>query len=310
MKYTNFNWRNRREEKQLMSFTQDLEHWQTPAIFMMSNKKYWRKSYMDVCHPVWEEEDWWQIYLSINFWLKLDHMNLLNAEQLRLRVWLSMSTRWHNSDMVVVVIVVVRTEAVPVMDPPAEISLIVVAVVVTTTAEVVVVFSRRKSSNQGGFSQHGATNTCHYCGGPFPHLTPCPAKGKQCRLCQKIGHFARVCESTNHEVRQVMQGTESDFSDGVDDVQFVFAVNNSVTKTPTVETRISFLIDTGASINIIDYISYQNFYPRPKLQPHSPMIYAYDLSQHCLSLVTFLLRSYTRMPTQRQHSTLSRLTRN
>ena len=42
--------------------------------------------------------------------------------------------------MVVVVIVVVRTEAVPVMDPPAEISLITTAVVVTTTAEVVVVF--------------------------------------------------------------------------------------------------------------------------------------------------------------------------
>ena len=37
-------------------------------------------------------------------------------------------------------IVVVQTEAVPVMDPPAEISLVMVAVVVTTTAEVVVVF--------------------------------------------------------------------------------------------------------------------------------------------------------------------------
>ena len=67
--------------------------------------------------------------------------------------------------------------------------------------------SHRKSSNRGGFSQHGATNTCRYCGGPFPHLTPCPAKGKQCRSCQKTGQFARVCESTNHEVRQVMQGT-------------------------------------------------------------------------------------------------------
>ena len=151
-----------------------------------------------------------------------------------------------------------------------------------STAEVVLVlvFLYRKSSNWGGFSQHGATNTCRYCGGPFPHLTPCPAKGKQCRSCQKIGHFARVCESTNHEVRQVMQGTESYFSDGEDNVQFVFAVNNSVTKTPTVETRIcdtniSFLIDTGASINIIDYQSYQIFCPRSKLQPHSPMIYAY-----------------------------------
>ena len=40
MKYTNFDRRNRREEKQLTSFTQDLERWQTPAIFMTSNKKY------------------------------------------------------------------------------------------------------------------------------------------------------------------------------------------------------------------------------------------------------------------------------
>ena len=86
-----------------------------------------------------------------------------------------------------------------------------------------------------------------------------------------------------------MQGTESDFSDGVDGVQFVFAVNNSVTNIPTVETRIcytniSFLIDTGASINIIDYQSYQKIYPRPKLQPHSPMIYAYG-SQSALPVI-------------------------
>ena len=32
--------KNRREEKQLMSFTQDLERWQTSAISMTSNKKY------------------------------------------------------------------------------------------------------------------------------------------------------------------------------------------------------------------------------------------------------------------------------
>ena len=62
-----------------------------------------------------------------------------------------------------------------------------------------------------------------------------------------------------------------------------------MTKTPTVETRIcdtniSFLIDTGASVNIIDYQSYRNVYPRPKLQPHSPMIYAYG-SQSALPVI-------------------------
>ena len=48
-------------------------------------------------------------------------------------------------------------------------------------------FSHRKSSNRGGFSL--------WCHEYLPLL---------CRSCQKIGHFARVCESTNHEVRQVM----------------------------------------------------------------------------------------------------------
>ena len=86
-----------------------------------------------------------------------------------------------------------------------------------------------------------------------------------------------------------MQSTESDFSDGVDDLHCVSAVNNSVTKTPTVQTRIcdtniSVLIDTGASINITNYQSYQRIYLRSKLQPHSPMIYAYG-SQSVLPLI-------------------------
>ena len=110
--------------------------------------------------------------------------------------------------------------------------------------------SHRKSSNRGGFSQHGAMNTCR---------------------------------------NSWWSLSLTDFSDGVDDVHFVFAVSDSVTKTLTVETRIcdtniSVFIDTGASVNITDYQSYQKIYLRPKLQPHSPMIYAYG-SQSVLPLI-------------------------
>ena len=36
---------------------------------------------------------------------------------------------------------------------------------------------------------------CFNCGGNYPHKDQCPATGKECRNCRKIGHFARACKS-------------------------------------------------------------------------------------------------------------------
>ena len=42
------------------------------------------------------------------------------------------------------------------------------------------------------------SQTCRNCGGKFPHkncMESCPARGKQCHNCQKMGHFAKCCKS-------------------------------------------------------------------------------------------------------------------
>ena len=42
------------------------------------------------------------------------------------------------------------------------------------------------------------SQTCRNCGGKFPHKNgreSCPARGKQCHNCQKMGHFAKYCKS-------------------------------------------------------------------------------------------------------------------
>ncbi|CAB4013125.1 PREDICTED: uncharacterized protein LOC100367779 [Paramuricea clavata] len=36
---------------------------------------------------------------------------------------------------------------------------------------------------------------CYTCGGNYPHVNECPASGKECRNCHKMGHFAVVCKS-------------------------------------------------------------------------------------------------------------------
>ena len=46
--------------------------------------------------------------------------------------------------------------------------------------------------------------TCNNCGGEWPHLAQCPAKGKTCRKCGKANHFQVVCRS-----RTLSKGTKS-----------------------------------------------------------------------------------------------------
>ena len=45
--------------------------------------------------------------------------------------------------------------------------------------------------------QSGQIQDCRRCGNKFlpGHLSVCPAKNEACRLCKKIGHFAKICRS-------------------------------------------------------------------------------------------------------------------
>jgi hypothetical protein len=157
----------------------------------------------------------------------------------------------------------------------------------------------QKGFQRGGSSHHhGNKNICRNCGGYFPHTTLCPAKGKECRACRKVGHFAKVCRSKNslrltlHDCEdQDRPSEENDSSDDSDhaDEHVVFTVGTS--KTPTVTLHIddrplTFIVDTGATLNILDYSSYQSLCRKPKLLSPCPVIYAYG-SQTPLPVVGY-----------------------
>ena len=59
---------------------------------------------------------------------------------------------------------------------------------------------KNKLSNQSNpASRPQGDKKCGLCGGPYPHrsgATSCPAYGKPCNKCGKVGHFGRVCRST------------------------------------------------------------------------------------------------------------------
>jgi hypothetical protein len=120
---------------------------------------------------------------------------------------------------------------------------------------------------------------CRNCGGSFPHKGLCPAKGKQCRKCGKLNHFQSVCRSrpiaqpsgslaqqdstqnyhsnaTRNPIRPLEHYTTSDSDD-----DYIYGIH-SLDKSPRVNVTVgghsfSTIVDTGATINVIDERTYQ-----------------------------------------------------
>lgn len=149
-------------------------------------------------------------------------------------------------------------------------------------------FGKSKTSRRGS-SSHTYNKTCFRCGGTFPHTKPCPAEGKTCLNCNKIGHFARCCRSSGVKRRQgkgsvnnMATSESSDSNSECDNTHHLFSLthehvlNNSSlkeklstcsedaksvvvnsisqfnTKVNIEGVTVKALIDTGSSLNILN----------------------------------------------------------
>ena len=131
-----------------------------------------------------------------------------------------------------------------------------------------------QSSASKGANQ--SKQKCNMCG--YVHRSPgpdaCPARGKTCKICSKIGHFASVCHNKN--VREVFQEDDSQpndqFCGAVNFDHFIGAVNcddNDSAWKVTLglgKSSETFKIDTGADVSIMSYPSYLKVKPRPPLK--------------------------------------------
>ena len=149
---------------------------------------------------------------------------------------------------------------------------------------------------------------CYYCGFDYPHKNNnCPAQGKECSLCHKMNHFAKVCKSTQNPnqnqtkfPRQLRPSRHSntreinvvgnrnagdDESTSSSEEEYVYTVktgptimsNNRTTKVKINRTNFRALIDTGASVNIIDETTFENLCKQKPIHLHrsKARVYAY-----------------------------------
>ena len=171
----------------------------------------------------------------------------------------------------------------------------------TDTASVNVIQQNWRPSQYTGRGK--PSNNCRNCGGQYPHEGDCPARGKDCKACGRMNHFARQCRSRQQEPtrgrepkdeerekgkqhrRKVYNVTSTEQNGGYNssssDEKYVFIINsNSGNMQPQTciklnGTKISALIDSGAAVNIISESVFNTMTPRPQLTTVSVKIYPY-----------------------------------
>ena len=143
------------------------------------------------------------------------------------------------------------------------------------------------------FKKSNKASKCGNCGGAWHPKDKCPAQGKTCRKCSKNNHFARVCRSSAQDNQQKpekpkfrkqntvkpLHHSETDSSDE----EYVYAVKQKSTGCPTAKVyiggiTIKIIIDTGASINVLDYAAFEKL-NGIKLQPTKVQAFPFNTKQ-------------------------------
>ena len=149
------------------------------------------------------------------------------------------------------------------------------------TANSIVQQDRRKPRKsqyiQSRQSQQPPPSQCRKCGFLWPHTKgQCPATGQTCRACGKLNHFARMCLSTKAQksqqttpqqgghqshIRQLTVQSESTSDSSEEEFLFTLEQDGGNTTVPQINVMVNgnpikMTVDTGASTNIIDEITF------------------------------------------------------
>ena len=169
-------------------------------------------------------------------------------------------------------------------------------------------FKTKPKENINTTTMTSTKKKCYYCGFDYPHENrPCPAKNSVCNFCGVKGHFAKVCRSRENKEQQkdqkkgfsspdkrrqarrngskkqqakAVETSQHQSNDESSEEDYVYTVSKEQNKKTHANVKVNgqnvhFLIDTGATVDIIDSNTFEKLNKKLSLQKSSTKIYAY-----------------------------------
>ena len=171
-------------------------------------------------------------------------------------------------------------------------------------------FRRSQSRNrQNSNKRNSKPGKCGNCEGYAPHRNPCPARGKSCNACGKIGHFAHVCR-TNPSAKDGKVASLGTGYSSEDEYEYAYTINYIESKKPPMcqvqvnGKAVEMMIDTGASVSLLDEATFNRIDCGNKLLEHAhSKIYSYgsDTPLPRLGTLSTTIKSISNSTTTRLH---------
>ena len=111
----------------------------------------------------------------------------------------------------------------------------------------------------------GKDEKCRNCGGTYPRKDSCPAKNRKCSSYGKLNHFARVCRTNPTKLAKHL--THQDPGEEVEHVYTVGRDKQPRCKVMIDGKQVEILVDSGASVDLIDEKSFRELYKDKKQGP-------------------------------------------
>lgn len=133
------------------------------------------------------------------------------------------------------------------------------------------------------FAARDSKTTCYRCGGEYPHKNISPAKDKRCHACNGLNHFESCCK-TKWRAKQKEEALNGIYQENpVDNTNFTdhfWSLSNNNKAIPKTRIRVrntdlEFGIDTGATVNVMDFVTYKKLLNPPHLFQSDIKLYPY-----------------------------------
>ena len=143
----------------------------------------------------------------------------------------------------------------------------------------------RPPSTSGNYTPQ---RVCYRCGSQY-HVAndpKCPAKNTECRNCKKIGHFDKVCKggNFNQSVKTIGIADTAVDTEGSEPDYVVLKINHELSQCGTYKyanvyingVQLSMVIDTGATVSLIDYTTFKEHFTSTQLEPSTIRLTNFD----------------------------------